>query len=130
MSVLVGEVDPDQEQLTEVYLSKVSPARPMPQSLGRRLDPHVGERGRDLAESYFLNAGLPDEHALKVAEVRRALLELSPAVLDVMIYDSNAVQIDLDPTQATQSSLAEDIEHAAAIVDSLEADEAQSHLKK
>jgi len=122
MSILVGEFDPDEEQLTEVYLSKVSPTRPMPESQGRRLDGHVGPPGRDLVDRFFLNANLPDDPALKVAEVRKALLELSPAVLDVMIYETHGVQIDLDPTQATPSSLAEDVERAAAIVDSLEAD--------
>lgn len=129
MSILVGEFDPDEEQLTEVYLSKVSPTRPMPESKGRRLDNHVDERGRELVDRYFLNASLPDDHALKVAEVRKALLELSPAVLDVMIYETNGVQIDLDPRQATPSSLAEDVQRAVAIVDSLEADDAQSHIK-
>ena len=129
MSILVGEFDPDEEQLTEVYLSKVSPTRPMPESEGRRLDRHVGERGRDLVDRYFLNASLPDDHALKVAEVRKALLELSPAVLDVKIYETKGVQIDLDPQQATPSSLADDVERAAAIVDSLESDEVQSLFK-
>jgi hypothetical protein len=129
MSILVGEFDPDEEQLTEVYLSKVSPTRPMPESLGRRLDSQTDVPGQDLADSYFLNASLPDDHALKVAEVRKALLELSPAVLDVMIYETKGVQIDLDPTQATASSLAEDVERAASIVDSLEADQAQPRFR-
>ena len=61
--------------------------------------------------------------------MRRALLELSPAVLDVMIYETNGVQLELDPQQASPASLAEDVERAATMVDSLEADEAKSQVK-
>jgi hypothetical protein len=46
-----------------------------------------------------------------------------------MIYETHGVQIDLDPRQATPSTLAEDVERAASIVDSLEADEAHSQFR-
>jgi len=120
MSVMIGEFDPDEEQLTEVYLSKVSPSRPMPESAGRRLDSHLGDQRHDLSREYFLNAGLPSDHALRVEEVRRELLALSPAVLDVQIYETNGVQLDLDPTCTTPESLDGDVARAAAIIDTLE----------
>jgi hypothetical protein len=124
LSVMIGEFDPDEEQLTEVYLSKVSPSRPMPDSKGRRLDPDLGSPSNDLSRDYFLNAGLSSNHALLVEDVRRELLALSPAVLDVQIYEANGVQLDLDPDSTTPKTLEDDVARAAAIIDTLEADAA------
>ena len=57
LKIYAGEFDPDQEQITNLYLGQVSPANPLPKKKSaQRLDPYLGEASQMLATRYFLYA--------------------------------------------------------------------------
>ena len=122
MFVYVGNFDPDREQLTDIYLAQISPTQPLPgKKSDQRLDSIVGEEGAALAQRYFLLATGGDFPALRIPGVQQALQGMSSSVVEVGIYETRGVQLMLDLTGATPTSVNSDVRQAVAVGGALDA---------
>lgn len=84
--------------------------------------PPVGSEGAELARRFFLNAtGASDHPELRDAAIRSALLGLSASVTEIGIFESHGVQLGLETSDTTRSSLESDARHAATIAAALAA---------
>lgn len=95
--VHIGNFDPNDEQVTDLYLGQVGQNRPLPaEGSLQRLERFVSAAGRPLASRFFLLATGPDEYpVLRIAAFAEALLRLSPNVRDVGVYESGGVHLAL-----------------------------------
>jgi hypothetical protein len=130
LKIYVGDFDPDEEQITRVYLGRVSASQPLPgEDSGQRLDPIVGVEGSELARNYFLRATGGEYPELQFPEVRSALLSLSPCVYEVGLYDFLGVGVGLDLTDAAQSGIDSVVKQAVALLKALKNTDIYSHYK-
>ena len=110
-SLLVGDLDVDEEQVTAIYLSRLADGEaPPPEGSPRRLERYLGSAGLGLSRRYVLNSvgrrGYPE---LLVSEVQDGLLKLGGRVKEVGIFKGNTgIQVHLDPAAQTRESLEAD----------------------
>lgn len=96
LRIEAGVVDPDQEHITDLYLSQVGPKEPLPSpDSPRRLDSYVGSNGAALIPRYILNATGGDYPELRTPAVQEGLLRLSRFVEEVQFYESGAMGLRL-----------------------------------
>jgi len=115
ISIVVGDFDPDEEQLAWVYLSQVGDAAPLPpEGSPQRLRVALGAEGEALDGRFFLNATGGDCVPLTSDAVRAALLGLSDSVREVMLFESGGVELLVD-TGLTMPSLRSDLDCALAL---------------
>jgi hypothetical protein len=115
VSIIAGDFDPDQEQISDVYLSQAGEAQPLPAAgSARRLRSVLGDSAGEIDERFFLNATGGDLPGLRSAAVRSALLGLSDSVDEVMLFESGGVQLITD-ADATPGAIAGDLERAVEL---------------
>lgn len=96
LRIEAGVIDPDQEHITDLYLSQVGPKEPLPSpDSPRRLDSYVGSDGAALIPRYILNATGGNYPELRIPAVREGLLRLSRFVEEVQFYESGAMGLRL-----------------------------------
>jgi hypothetical protein len=120
VAILAGDFDPDEEQLSEIYLSQVSDAVPLPEeSSVQRLQRALGGGAEEIDLRFFLNATGGEYAELRSQAVCHALLGLSESIEEVMLFESGGVQFLTDAT-ATQETIAADLDRAVEIHETLE----------
>ena len=126
--IYAGGFNADQEQISDVYLGSVTAGQSLPaDGSEQRLDAFVGTQGRAVAERYFLYAtGATEYPQLKIPEVRDGLISLSDAVVEVAIFESAGVQIEIDRKRVDGMQLAKDVRTVVTMAAALEANLVQS----
>jgi hypothetical protein len=115
VQIIAGDFDADVEQLSDVYLSQVGDARPLPRKGSpQRLAVALGPEGAELDDRFFLNATGGSYAALRRQRVRRALSDLSDSIAEVSFLESGGVELWTDAS-ATRESVAADVEVAVAL---------------
>jgi hypothetical protein len=119
VAMLAGDFDPDEEQISEIYLSQVSDAAPLPEgSSEQRLQRALGAGAGEIDLRFFLNATGGEYAELRSDAVRNALLGLSESIEEVMLFESRGVQI-LTDAHATSETIAADLDRAVEIHEAL-----------
>lgn len=119
VAIFAGSFDADAEQLTETYLGQVSESQPLPgEGSPQRLAQALGADGAELDGRFFLYATGGPYPQLEIPAVRDALGALSESVEEVMLFQSNGVQI-IAGGDATPGSIAADLNAAIALVRAL-----------
>ena len=122
--IVAGEFDPNQEQLTDIYLDRLKIGEPLPaESSARRLDPYLGPEFADISSRYLLNAtGRAAYPELKVPEIRHGLLALSDCVREVGFLESGGIELHLAETGLTRSALESDAKILVSMLKALDRD--------
>lgn len=113
LAMYVGDFNSDEEQLSDLYMARVTENVALPNNSAQRLDPFLPENRKELALMYFLLATGPEEYLqLKKSEVCDGLLRLSDTVHEVSINESGGIELHLDCEKVTSSSLDSDLKLA------------------
>lgn len=119
LRIEAGVTDPDQEHITDLYLGRVGPNRPLPNpDSPRRLDPYVGSEGAALIPRYILNATGGDYPELRIPAVREGLMRLSRFVEEVQFYESGAMGLRLSAEGLEKETVERDV---AVLIDLMSA---------
>jgi hypothetical protein len=111
LNIEVGDFNPDEEQLSDIYLGVTHSDQPQPATDPRGLAPFVGPNGRALAERFQLNAtGGTEYPQLCVHAIRDSLVALSDKVDEVAFYESGG--FSLRCVNATRHSVAADFDQS------------------
>jgi hypothetical protein len=110
LNIYVGDFDADQEQLTDLYLAKLSATNPLPNKDAQKLDRFLPAEEKELALKYYLLASGPDKYPqLQSPTVCEGLLGLSTAVVEVGFFESGGIQLLLSSEMLTSATLDSDL---------------------
>jgi hypothetical protein len=108
IAIFAGDFDADVEQLSEAYLSHVGDGRVLPrEGSPGRISVALEGSHPELDARFFLNATGPDYGQLRNQRVCDALLELSDAIAEIILFEAGGVQLITDETASTESLLSD-----------------------